>query len=128
MEIITEVDLNQDIIDTRDIVERFEELERTYDEFETPEEIKNWEDLEEYTKLGKLIEEIDSYAGDNCADGVTLISEHYFTNYCKELLEDCGDIPSDMPWFIAIDWEETADNMRVDYTEAEINGTTYLFR
>jgi hypothetical protein len=128
MNINSEFDFNQDVIDSRDFYERFEELEAIYDNFENDSEIKNWSDLEEFTQLKELIEELDSYGGDNCSDGIFLISESYFTDYCKEMLEDCGDIPRDMHWYIAIDWEETADNLRADYTEVEINGTTYLYR
>jgi hypothetical protein len=29
---------------------------------------------------------------------------------------------------IAIDWEKTADNMRVDYGSVDYDGTTYLYR
>jgi hypothetical protein len=43
-------------------------------------------------------------------------------------LEDCGESPRDLPFYIVIDWEETADNLRVDYTEVDFEGTTYLFR
>jgi multidrug efflux pump subunit AcrA (membrane-fusion protein) len=60
--------------------------------------------------------------------GATLIPESDFTDYCRELLVDCGDLPSDLPSYVVIDWEATADNLRADYSEGEYNGTTYLFR
>ena len=125
MDINTEFDFNQDVIDSRDFYERYEELLSKYDEFETPEEIKNWSDLQEYTELKELVE----YLGEtDCSFGVVLIAESYFTEYVKELLEDCGDVPREMPWYIAIDWEETARNVAVDYSEVEVNGQTFLFR
>ncbi len=45
-----------------------------------------------------------------------------------KLLEDIGDLPSDLPSYIEIDWDKTADNLRVDYSEVEYQGTTYLVR
>ena len=128
MEIISELDLDQQIIDSRDIVERYEELEREYDSFDTPEEIKNWEFLDEYTKLGKLIEELEDYSSELAKWGIILIREDYFKDYCIDLVQDIGDLPKDIPSYLEIDWEKTADNLKADYTEAEINGNTYYFR
>jgi hypothetical protein len=44
------------------------------------------------------------------------------------MLEDCGEIPRDLPHYIAIDWEATAQNIRVDYTEIDFDGQAYLVR
>ena len=60
--------------------------------------------------------------------GETLIREDYFTQYVQEMLEDCGDIPSDLPHYIVIDWEATADNLKQDYAEIDIFGDTYYIR
>ena len=49
----------------------------------------------------------------------TLISEPYFVSYARELLEDCGDVPRGLPWYVAIDWERTANNIKTDYVEAD---------
>ena len=129
---MSDLDLQADVIDTREIIERFEELESEYDAFDTPEEIKNWSDLEEFTILQTTLEELNGNGGDEQWRGdwypITLIAESYFTEYAKEMLEDCGTIPSDLPWYVAVDWEETADNLKVDYAEIEIGGTTYFYR
>jgi hypothetical protein len=60
--------------------------------------------------------------------GLFLIHEDNFQEYCKDLLQDCGDIPENLPDYIAIDWDETADNLKVDYSEVEYQGESYLFR
>jgi len=129
---MNDLDLQADVIDVRDIIERFEELEREYDAFDTPEEIKNWSDLEEFTILQTTLEELQGNGGDEQWRGdwypVTLIAESYFTDYAKEMLEDCGTIPSDLPWYVAVDWEETANNIKVDYSEIELGGSTYFYR
>jgi hypothetical protein len=33
-----------------------------------------------------------------------------------------------LPDWIVIDWDATADNLKVDYTEVEFDGVTYLVR
>ena len=45
-----------------------------------------------------------------------------------ELLSDTGYFPADLPGWIVIDEEETASNMREDYTGFEFRGTTYYAR
>ncbi len=60
--------------------------------------------------------------------GETLVRESYWVEYVQELLEDIGDLPKDLPGYIAIDWDKTADNIKADYSEAEFDGVTYLFR
>ena len=129
---MSDLDLQADVIDTREIIERFEELESEYDAFDTPEEIKNWAELDEFTILQTTLEELNGYGGDEQWRGdwypITLIAESYFTNYCVDLLDDIGDLPRDLPSYIAIDWERTADNLKVDYSEIEIGGSTYFYR
>ncbi len=77
-------------------------------------------DGEEYAKLLDILEEVGS------AD--YLVHEEYFTDYTKEMLEDSGEIPSKLPWYIEIDWEATAKNITADYSAIEIDGQTYFYR
>lgn len=44
------------------------------------------------------------------------------------MLNDIGDIPKNIPHYVEIDWEKTADNVRVDYTEVRYQGEDYLVR
>jgi hypothetical protein len=121
----TSLDLSADIIDVRDIIERVEELEN-----EMQGEIPNgttWADTdeaEELAKLAAILADLAGNGGDEQWRGdwypVSLIRDHHFTAYCRELLEDCGDIPKDLPHYVAIDWDATADNLRVDYSSVEV--------
>ena len=43
--------------------------------------------------------------------------------FAEQFVGDCYGMPSDMPYWIAIDWEETWENLSYDYTES--NG--YIF-
>ena len=56
----------------------------------------------------------DSYRGNFNSD----------EDFVQNLLEDTGDIPSDLPSYIHIDWERTARDIMMDYSED--NG--YYFR
>ena len=71
--------------------------------------------------------EIENYVRD-WRYGETLIPEEDFVSYCQELLQDIGDLPKDLPWYIAIDWDQTAENLKADYVEVEYLGNTYLVR
>ena len=58
---------------------------------------------------------------------ITLIREDYFAEYARDLVDDCGDLPA-IPSYVVIDWEATADNLRVDYSEVDVDGISYLYR
>ena len=129
----TNVDLSADIIDVRDIIERVEELE---DEMqgEIPDGT-TWDETDQAKEMAVLVailSDIKGCGGDEHWRGdwypLTLIRDSHFVLYCQELLEDCGDIPKNLPHYIAIDWVDTALNIRIDYTSTDINGVDYWFR
>ena len=142
----TDFSFHDDILDVRDLIERFEELEDTKEEMleDVPEskygnrrnkKWKAWEDSDEFTELKQLediLDELKGNGGDEQWKGdwypCTLINSDYFTEYTKDLLEDCGYILKDMPWWIEIDMEKTADNCKVDYTTIDIEEETYYYR
>jgi hypothetical protein len=140
--------MSKDILDTRDLAERRNELKDmifesfiesfpeykdgtdTFDDIlRDREEIEDWMDTFFEDELNE-IEEINTIEAE-CSEfpyGETLIADSEFDDYCKDLCEDLGYISKDFPSFIEIDWDATANNIRQDYTEAEYQGTTYLFR
>lgn len=135
MNTTTQIDNYQDVIDSRDIIERIEEL---------TDELCNWisDDSERYTVdwtkaypeesaeldiLKSLASEASDYAPD-WEYGETLIRDSYFTDYIMEMLEDCGTLPADIPWYVEIDKEATAKNCQVDYTSVDYDGITYWVR
>lgn len=141
-------------IDTRDLIEERSELQQrilddwnekfedaqldNYEDILQETEDSNvamfleyWEDeILEINQINTLEDEISSYAGDNFDDGVYLIDEDDFQEYCEELVSDIGDLPKDLPSYISnnIDWSGVADDLRQDYSEVEFRGTTYLYR
>ncbi len=132
-----------DLIDSRDIIDRIAELRderdscmmlREDDSGNVTEEPdpQGWadqypEDAAELAALEKLAGEAEDYA-DDWRHGVTLIRDDYFTEYARELLEDCGTIPRDIEEWVIIDWDATARNVRMDYTGVEFDGVTYWVR
>jgi len=129
------------ILDSRDVITYLAELESHVENVK--DDLAAWEndggprpetdadDLDELedtlNKLREFCEECSGYASD-WTYGESLIPEHEFTEYAKQLCEDIGDLPRDLPSYIVIDWESTADNLKVDYTEVDFEGTTYLIR
>ena len=85
------------------------------------------EEIAELKALEALAEEAEGYAPD-WTHGETLIRDSYFTDYAKDLLEDCGDLPRDLPWYVVIDWEATAGHIQQDYTSVDFDGVTYWIR
>lgn len=121
------LNLSDDIIDVRDIIARIDEIQNMQSKTEYKEH------KAELTSLLSIMSELESVGGgDEQWDGnwypLTLIADSYFTDYARELLEDCGILPRDMPSYIEIDWDATARNIRVDYTPVTIEGATYWTR
>lgn len=130
--------LHSDVIDSRDIIKRIDELEGIKNSMQqdvdegkaSGSELALWlqgEESEELNELKELAEEASQYSID-WEYGETLIHEDYFTEYCMEILKDCGDLPRDIYWYIVIDEEATAENLKSDYVELELDGKTYYMR
>ena len=140
----TTLDTTADIIDTRDIIARIEELEAEYepisdsDDDAAREAWDNTDEGKELSMLLELMEGMKGYGGDEQWRGdwypITLIRESYFTDYIKELIHDCYEMPKEMntgAWpyrHMTIDYEAAADEAKGDYNELEIDGVTYFYR
>ena len=123
----TKLDLTADIIDIRDIIERFEQLDDEVDNNGEGEHISEWKNL------SLIIESLEGLGGDEQWRGnwypVTLIRDSYFTQYAQELAEDIGAVKSDAQWpHTCIDWEHAARELKYDYTAVDIGDLTYWTR
>lgn len=113
--------------DSRDIIERIDELENdnTNDDGEIV--IADEEEAEEYLVLKSIQEEADGYS--DFEFGVQFIRDDYFEDYAQQFAEDIGAIPQDAEWPASyIDWEAAASALQMDYTSIEIQGETYWYR
>lgn len=139
----TTIDNSESVLDSRDIIERIEEIEQAREAYieenageDASADVRTsqgdaWAlffpgDAAELAALSKLAKD-----GEGAADwhhGETLIRDDYFTEYVRELLEDCGEIPRDLPHYVAVDWHKTAENVRVDYFPVDFDGVTYWLR
>ena len=126
-------------LDTRDLQARLEELESEREDFQNTvndaeegeekqtaqEELDVWEgdNLEELEALQALKDEVPEWD-----DGNTLVPGEDWIDYVQELLIDTGDLPRNIPWYIEIDWDRTAENIALDYGTVYYLGTTYYYR
>jgi hypothetical protein len=152
------LDIGADIIDSRDVDARIDELESELQDLQSAvedaeAEAANAEEddsddahaeleqcrqaLEEFQasgaedELNKLIafrDELQGYCPDWNYGAATLIEDSYFTEYAIDMLKDIGDLPSNIPGYIVLDEDATADNIKQDYTSADIDGYTYWVR
>lgn len=155
----TAVDFTADILDARDLVARFEYCDGLHDdlaeavdeakdavrEAETDEaraeaeealakaerELAEFDDGEteegcDWAELKGVEDEINEAA----ANGEGFIAESYFKDYVNDLVVGIGDIPKDLPVYIAdnIDWAGVASDLKADYCEVEMSGVTWLYR
>jgi len=72
---------------------------------------------------------VDSFIEEFELSAVDRISDAYHgswrngAEFAEQLVQDCGYIERELPYWIEVDWEKTWDNLSYDYTE--ING--YIF-
>lgn len=135
------IDNTDDIIDSRDIIERIEELRQMRSEMleearETGCAKGTWETTEEAEELCALVslaKEVEPESSD-WEHGETLIRRSYFVDYISDLIHDCYPMPKEMHsgnWpfrHITIDYEAAANEAEQDYISVDFDGVEYLIR
>jgi hypothetical protein len=108
-----------------EIPDSFDEIEFIDEEAFT---IGNQELIDELAVIEDFCNELDGYG--DFEHGESIVAESYFTNYAEDLTTELGYIPDNLPSFIAdnIDWKGVAEDLKVDYMEADYKGTTYYMR
>lgn len=125
------IDNTQDIIDSRDVIERIEELEADLEGFEDKSG-NEYDDLsQELEALKALQEQADS--SPDWIHGETLIRRSYFEQYIADLIDDCYDLnittKNEWPYrHLKLDIEAAAEEAEQDYTEVTFGGVEYLIR
>ena len=138
------------MIDTRDLVEKREELQTNlvdsfneyfdteiedFDELtkhisnSEDEDVQEWrddnsDDFEHIKEIDELEDEISEFSF-----GEILIPENGFIEYCEDMVADCYYF-TNVPSFIKynINWEGVASDLSVDYTNVTYQGVSYLVR
>lgn len=126
-----------DIIDSRDVIARIEELKTKRD---YPKDWSWSEDEEE--ELNKLIAFAAEAEGIR-ANGEALIADHYFKDYARNLAKDIGAIGDYEKWPLncidwekdyekwpanCIDWEKATHTLQTKFTCATYGDTKYWIR
>ena len=122
---------DQDIIDSRDIIDRIEELKELI-------EGEGCEDAcTEYKLELAMLEDLAKQGEAESSDWVhseTLIRRSYFVDYTEELINDCYEMPKQMhsgDWpfrHMTIDYEAAAKELEQDYSSIGFDGVEYLIR
>lgn len=119
------------VVDSRDVNDYIEYLESNLAELQEQDgenEIQESEETsqirEQVDSLREFIEECRQYNPD-WDYGAQLIPIDRFTEYVEELVKDIGDLPQNIPDYIVIDWGETAENLKEDYSEVSYNNESY---
>jgi hypothetical protein len=113
-----------DIIDSRDVIARIEELEG----IEEPDSLEA-EELESLKKLAA-----DSESSPDWNYGESLIKDEYFTSYIEELINDCYELPKafdsgEWPWrHMTLDYDAAAAEAKADYFDVYYLGHCYWIR
>lgn len=135
-----------DMIDSRDVIARIEELEGARDDLASELEdryenntdlsamlakVKEWDtdNGEELTALKALQDQAEGYS--DWMHGAQLIRDSYFKDYAMQYADDVGAMKDGNAhaWpFTCIDWDAAADELQSDYTSVEFDGVTYWVR
>jgi hypothetical protein len=131
-----------DMIESRDIIERIEELSSEREEL--ADVIVACEaDGHESTKAQKALEDFDTGDGlelkalqalaekaeNYCPDwtyGAQLIRHDYFEQAMDDMVADCYELPKDLPFWMTITYDYEA--LKQDYTEVDFDGEVYYVR
>jgi hypothetical protein len=105
------------VITSKDSVIQLDELEAAVEGITD----SDAQHCDHHNPLRTLLKEMQDYGVE------TLVRYDYFTDYLKELIEDC-DLPDDLAPYIVIDWEKTALNCQVDWCEFQFEWITYWGR
>ena len=116
------INSGDDTIDIRDVIARFEYLENR--------QLDDKEADDEFNQLESLLSDLKGKGGDHDWRGnwypVTLIAESHFAESMDEMLQDIGDMPKDIPNYLKITVDY--DMLKMDYSEVEFDGETFLYR
>ena len=140
-----EVSSADDVIDLRDVTERIEALEAEWEDA-TGDTFADYtlseddlavglgaEAAREFALLRDLLTELCDSGGDHQWRGDwypgSMVRDSYFTDYARELAEDIGAIDRNAAWPLrCIDWDEAADQLKVDYSTVDFDGVTYWYQ
>lgn len=126
---MTDVSNGDDLIDSRDVIARIEELHGIATD-ESADSDDRTHANNELAVLQALQDEAEGYSNGDWKHGATLIRESYFERYAQDFADDIhGSAVRDASWpFDHINWADAAEALQQDYTSVDFDGVTYLIR
>ena len=122
-----------DVIDSRDVQARIEEIEGEITDAEDSEAAGEDVDEVELEEIRVELADLEAFKEEAISAtsewdyGATFISADYFQDYARELAEDIGAISRDAEWpLCCIDWEQASDLLKQDYSTADFDGREYF--
>lgn len=113
----------EDILNSQDVIDRMEELQQEILLSESSlvvlEVIALKQELKELEGFAKYASEVDDWEHE-----AYFIRDSNFTDYTRDLAEDCYEIPSEWP-FRCIDWKQASEELKCDYSAYDFGGVTY---
>jgi len=91
------------------------------------EDIDEWDGYDDLKELKKVIKDLKEHNSD-VKHGVSIIRQHAIKNYIIDEISEIYPGIDKIPNFIAIDWDQTVDNVLQDYYEFEYQNDTYYIR
>jgi len=119
------------MLDIDEVLERRNELvEILNDEDEQYSVDEQKEAQYELDEINELESELGMDLESAAKNLIYFIAEDDFTQYAEEFASDIGAVTvSSYDWPIShIDWDAAAEELKMDFSEVEWQGTTYLFR
>lgn len=130
---MTNISNTDDLIDSRDVIARIEELSVLRQP--GPVHISDENDYTDQDSLFAELATLEALAaeGANSAPdwthGVALIRDSYFETYAQDFARDIGALKDDGNWpYGYIDWARAAEALQMDYTSIDFDGVTYWVR
>lgn len=115
-----------DLIDSRDIRERIEELEDVIPTYEATGGLNADPERHELAALRDLWDQLHHER----EHGLSLVRDSYFTEHVEEEGTELflSDGQADNPLYSYIDWERWARDLQSDYYDVDFGGVTYWVR
>jgi hypothetical protein len=124
-----EITSTADVIDSRDVIARIDELQDEFAEFQDDEARQAWCDEfgAELESLKTLAIQCEGYG--DWQHGEALVNDGYFTRYAEQLAEDVCSVDPNAAWpYNHINWESAAEQLKDDYMSVDFDGTTFWMR
>lgn len=86
------------------------------------------EDMERLEALQDLEINLGSDLKEYARNESTLVPESEFQDYAEALASDIGMVDTESAIYQYVNWAKWADDLKIDYTEVDFDGNTYLIR